>query len=157
MRHGLIKSIACDRLYLVLSGAGTFNIDAEEVRVEAEDLLMIPRGTPYDYWRTMSLLLVHSPANVDEAETDLEDPRFRFRYLPVLAEQRLSLPLLRHGLAVRLVRSATGGGSCILFCRLDARCVSTACPLGRGRAAIGRVSRVPVLDRGCRAVRKTPG
>jgi len=32
----------------VLSGTGSFNIDGEEVRVAAEDLLIVPRGTPYD-------------------------------------------------------------------------------------------------------------
>ena len=76
IRHGLIKNIACDRLYLVLSGAGTFKIDGDEQTVEASDVVIIPRGTPYDYWGRMSLLLVHSPANIDEADIDLEDPPF---------------------------------------------------------------------------------
>ena len=76
LRHGLIKNIACDRLYLVLSGAGTFRIDGDEQAVEETDVLIIPRGTPYDYWGRMSLLLVHSPANIDEADINLEDPPF---------------------------------------------------------------------------------
>ena len=76
IRHGLIKNIACDRLYLVLSGTGTFRIDGDEQTVEATDVVIIPRGTPYDYWGLMSLLLVHSPANIDEADINLEDPPF---------------------------------------------------------------------------------
>ena len=76
VRHGLIKNIACDRLYLVLSGQGTFMIDGERLAVEETDLIIIPRGTPYDYWGRMSLLLVHSPASIDEADVDLEDSPF---------------------------------------------------------------------------------
>ncbi len=76
VRHGLIKNIACDRLYLVLSGHGTFSIDGECIAVEETDLLIIPRGTPYDYWGRMSLLLVHAPANIDEADINLEEPPF---------------------------------------------------------------------------------
>jgi len=76
VRHGLIKNLACDRLYLVLSGSGTFRIDEERVAVEETDLLIIPCGTPYDYWGRMSLLLVHSPANMDEADVNLEEPPF---------------------------------------------------------------------------------
>ena len=75
-RHGLIKNIACDRLYLVLSGSGTFAIDGREQTVEETDLLIIPRGTPYDYRGRMSLLLVHSPGNIDEADIDLEELPF---------------------------------------------------------------------------------
>jgi len=76
VRHGLIKNIACDRLYLVLSGSGTFKIGTERLAVEETDLVIIPRGTPYDYWGRMSLLLVHSPANIDEADVKLEEPPF---------------------------------------------------------------------------------
>ena len=76
MRHGLIKNIACDRLYLVLSGSGSFQIGGAEHSVEERDVLIVPRGTPYDYWGRMSLLLVHSPANIDEADIALEEPPF---------------------------------------------------------------------------------
>lgn len=76
LRHGLIKNIACDRLYLVLSGSGIFRIDGEDHAVEESDVVIIPRGTPYDYWGGMSLLLVHAPANIDEADINLEEPPF---------------------------------------------------------------------------------
>jgi hypothetical protein len=45
VRHGIIKNIACDRFYLVLSGDGTFRIGGECIVVEETDLLIIPRGT----------------------------------------------------------------------------------------------------------------
>ena len=76
LRHGLIKNVACDRLYLVLAGSGVFRVDGEDCPVEENDVLIVPRGTPYDYWGRMSLLLVHAPANIDEADIDLEDPPF---------------------------------------------------------------------------------
>jgi mannose-6-phosphate isomerase-like protein (cupin superfamily) len=40
-RHGLIKNIACDRLYLVLQGAGTFRIGDAEHAVAATDVVII--------------------------------------------------------------------------------------------------------------------
>lgn len=75
-RHGLIKNIACDRLYLVISGEGTFRIGDESHAVGTTDVVIIPRGTPYDYWGALEMLLVHVPANIDEADINLEEPPF---------------------------------------------------------------------------------
>ncbi len=74
-RHGLIKNIACDRLYLVLAGEGAFRIDGDEIPVRETDVVIVPRGTPYDYWgERLEMLLVHVPANINEADIDLEEP-----------------------------------------------------------------------------------
>jgi mannose-6-phosphate isomerase-like protein (cupin superfamily) len=72
VRHGLTKNVACDRLYYVIDGEGVFEIDGESTPAQAGDVLIVPRGTPYDYWGRLELLLVHSPANIDEAEVELD-------------------------------------------------------------------------------------
>ncbi len=36
-----------DALYYVIEGNGSFNIDGEELPVEAGDFVYIPKGTPY--------------------------------------------------------------------------------------------------------------
>ena len=76
LRHGTIRNIDCDRLYYVIRGEGRFRIAGEEIDVAETDVLLIPRGTPYDYWGALEMLLVHVPANIDEADIDLEDPPY---------------------------------------------------------------------------------
>ncbi len=75
-RHGMIRNIACDRLYFVISGTGTFRIGDVRHAAAASDVVIIPRGTPYDYWGELEMLLVHAPANIDEADINLEEPPF---------------------------------------------------------------------------------
>ena len=60
----------------MLSGEGVFQVSGEPQSVKKSDVLIIPRGTLYDYWGRMSLLLVHPPANIDEADINLEEPPF---------------------------------------------------------------------------------
>ena len=75
-RHGLIRNTVCDRLYYVIRGEGVFHIGDETVEAVETDVLVIPRGTPYDYWGALEMLLVHVPANVDAADENLESPPF---------------------------------------------------------------------------------
>jgi len=72
-RHGLIKNIASDRIYLVLEGQGRFTVAGEAFDVAKGDVVLVPRNTPYDYEGQLKLFLVHSPANNDEADISLED------------------------------------------------------------------------------------
>ena len=72
-RHGLIKNIASDRIYLVLEGEGRFTVAGEVLDVTKGDVVLVPRNTPYDYEGRLKLFLVHSPANNDEADISLED------------------------------------------------------------------------------------
>lgn len=70
-RHGLIKNIASDRIYLVLEGNGEFTVNGEQFAVTRGDVVLVPRNTPYDYQGRLKLFLVHSPANNDEADISL--------------------------------------------------------------------------------------
>lgn len=71
-RHGRIKNIASDRLYLVLDGEGRFTVAEASFAVTKGDVVLVPRNTPYDYEGQLTLFLVHSPANNDEADISLE-------------------------------------------------------------------------------------
>lgn len=72
-RHGLIKNIASDRIYLVLEGQGRFTVAGDAFEVAKGDTVLVPRNTPYDYEGQLKLFLVHSPANNDEADISLEE------------------------------------------------------------------------------------
>lgn len=73
-RHGRIRNERSDRLYLVLEGQGRFTVDGDGFDVAAGDVVLVPRGTTYDYEGGMRLFLVHAPANRDEADLSLEEP-----------------------------------------------------------------------------------
>lgn len=64
--HGRTKTTLSDRIYLVLEGEGEFDIDGEKSVVMKDDVIIVPKGTPYDYQArngsTLKLYLVHSPA-----------------------------------------------------------------------------------------------
>ena len=64
--HGKVKTELSDRIYLVLEGEGLFVINDEEMAVTKDDVLIVPKNTPYDYWATkgftLKLYLVHTPA-----------------------------------------------------------------------------------------------
>ena len=74
-RHGKIKSLISDRIYLVLEGRGEFIINGKKVPVEKNDVIIVPKNTPYDY-RTVKgklrLFLVHTPAFDNKKEVKLE-------------------------------------------------------------------------------------
>jgi mannose-6-phosphate isomerase-like protein (cupin superfamily) len=74
-KHGKVKTIKSDRIYLVLEGRGEFIIDGKVIPVEKTDVIIIPKNTPYDYRAvdgTMKLFLVHSPAFDPEGDINLE-------------------------------------------------------------------------------------
>lgn len=74
--HGKVKTTLSDRTYLVLDGKGEFIIDGEVVPVNNDDVIIIPKNTPYDYRATqgtLKLFLVHTPAYDPDYEIKLED------------------------------------------------------------------------------------
>jgi mannose-6-phosphate isomerase-like protein (cupin superfamily) len=73
-RHGLIRNEHADRLYLVLEGEGRFTVAGESFAVQAGEVVIVPRQTPYDYEGRMKLFLVHAPANHDAWDISLEEP-----------------------------------------------------------------------------------
>ena len=72
-RHGLIKNIASDRIYLVLEGQGLFTVAGDDFDVVKGAVVLVPRNKPYDDEGQLKLFLVHSPANNDEADISLEE------------------------------------------------------------------------------------
>ena len=74
-KHGRVKTRKSDRIYLVLKGKGIFEIDGIQSKVQENDVIIVPKNTPYDYWPSsnkIELFLVHTPAFSPEAEINLE-------------------------------------------------------------------------------------
>lgn len=74
-RHGKIKSLVSDRVYLILEGKGEFIINGKIVPVEKNDVIIVPKNTPYDYKTVkgkLKLFLVHTPAFDASKEVKLE-------------------------------------------------------------------------------------
>lgn len=74
--HGKVKSLASNRVYLVLEGEGEFIINSEVIPVKKTDMVIVPKDTPYDYRATggsvLKLFLIHTPAFDPEKEVKLE-------------------------------------------------------------------------------------
>ena len=74
-RHGKVKSLVSDRIYLVLRGKGEFTIAGEIFPVEKDDVIIVPKNTPYDYKAvegTLEMFLVNTPAFDRDKEVKLE-------------------------------------------------------------------------------------
>lgn len=69
--HPRIHSLHSDRIYLVQSGAGWFEIEGTTSTVEADDVVFLPRLTGYSYGGTMELFLVHAPGFLDDTDVSL--------------------------------------------------------------------------------------
>ncbi len=73
--HGKVKSKVSNRIYFVLDGEGEFNIDGGVESVKPDDVVIVPKNTPYDYKATSGVLkmfLVHTPAYSETDEVKLE-------------------------------------------------------------------------------------
>lgn len=74
--HGKVKTTRSDRIYLVLDGRGEFSVNNEKILVEKDDVIIIPKNTPYDYRATegiLKLFLVHTPSYLPEFEVKLDN------------------------------------------------------------------------------------
>jgi len=61
-RHPKMKSINSDRLYFILKGKGEFIVNNQSVAVKQNEVMIIPKNTPYSYEGRFTCFLVHSPA-----------------------------------------------------------------------------------------------
>lgn len=73
-RHGRIKNVRSDRLYLILEGQGEFIVGDEVIPVAKDDVLIIPLNTEYDYHGQLRLFLVHIPAYQEGSDINIEPP-----------------------------------------------------------------------------------
>jgi len=72
-RHGRVFNDSSDRIYLVLAGAGWFDLAGDKFDVAVDDVIIVPRGTIYDYGGSdLEMFLVHSPAFDAKADHDLD-------------------------------------------------------------------------------------
>jgi mannose-6-phosphate isomerase-like protein (cupin superfamily) len=69
--HPRIHSLHSDRIYLVQSGTGWFEIEGTTTSVEADDVIFLPRLTGYSYGGKMELFLVHAPGFLDDTDVSL--------------------------------------------------------------------------------------
>jgi mannose-6-phosphate isomerase-like protein (cupin superfamily) len=70
--HPRIHSLHSDRIYLVQSGAGWFEIDGTTTQVDTDDVIFLPRLTAYSYGGKMELFLVHAPGFADDTDVSLD-------------------------------------------------------------------------------------
>jgi len=59
--HGTLKCLNEDRIYFIIEGNGKFIINDQENDVSANDLIFIPKNTPYNIIGKMKYFLVCSP------------------------------------------------------------------------------------------------
>jgi mannose-6-phosphate isomerase-like protein (cupin superfamily) len=71
-KHGKIKCPSEDRVYFILEGEGTFIIDGKEERVSKDDVILVPKNTPYDIAGTMRFFLLCTPEFRSEHDVSLE-------------------------------------------------------------------------------------
>ena len=71
-RHGKIKTIAEDRFYFVIEGHGKFFVGKDTLDVEKNDVIVIPKNTPYDFEGKMKLIMFFTPAYNPKFEAKLE-------------------------------------------------------------------------------------
>ena len=61
-RHRRLRTDASDRLYVVLDGEGTIHVDGTDHDVVHGDLVVVPRGAPYELRGTLTYLVLNVPA-----------------------------------------------------------------------------------------------
>lgn len=70
--HGKIKCINEDRIYFITEGSGKFIIDDKEETVSENDLVFIPKNTPYNIIGKLKFFLICSPEFNPEDDVPLE-------------------------------------------------------------------------------------
>ena len=64
-RHDRIVSDSSDRMYYAVTGEGVFEIGSDPpLLVAPGEVVLVPRGTPYDYAGNLTLILANGPAFV---------------------------------------------------------------------------------------------
>jgi mannose-6-phosphate isomerase-like protein (cupin superfamily) len=65
-RHRRLRTNRSARVYYVLDGSATFVLgDEPEFEARQDDVVVVPRSLPYEFWGEMTYLVVNAPAFVD--------------------------------------------------------------------------------------------
>jgi mannose-6-phosphate isomerase-like protein (cupin superfamily) len=65
-RHRRLRTDRSARVYYVLEGSAAFVIgDEPELEARKDDVVVVPRGVPYQFWGDMTYLVVNAPAFVE--------------------------------------------------------------------------------------------
>lgn len=59
--HGKLKCLNEDRIYFIVEGEGKFIVNEEETSITTQDLVFIPKNTPYNLIGSFKYLLICSP------------------------------------------------------------------------------------------------
>ena len=59
--HGKVKCLGEDRIYFILEGEGKFVIGDESTDANPNDLIFVPKNTPYNIIGKMKYFLICSP------------------------------------------------------------------------------------------------
>jgi mannose-6-phosphate isomerase-like protein (cupin superfamily) len=71
-RHGKIKSLNENRIYFIIEGSGKFIISGKEENISDNDLVFIPRNTPYDIIGKLKYFLICFPEFNQKNDISLE-------------------------------------------------------------------------------------
>lgn len=59
---------------LFLREKASLLLAVKRFRLKRMHVVIVPRSTPYDYQKQLKVFLVHSPANENDADINLEEP-----------------------------------------------------------------------------------
>lgn len=59
--HGSLKCLEEDRIYFIVEGTGKFIINNQEKEISSNDLIFVPKETPYNIIGKMKYFLICSP------------------------------------------------------------------------------------------------
>ncbi len=70
--HGAIKCLKEDRIYFIIEGHGIFIINDEENNISPNDLIFIPKNTPYNIIGKIKFFMICSPEFNPDDDVSLE-------------------------------------------------------------------------------------
>jgi len=70
--HGAIKCLKEDRIYFIIEGHGIFIINDEKNNISPNDLIFIPKNTPYNIIGKIKFFMICSPEFNPDDDVSLE-------------------------------------------------------------------------------------
>jgi len=70
--HGTMKCLNEDRIYFIIKGKGIFIINDKKNNISPNDLIFIPKNTPYNIIGKMKFFMICSPEFNSKDDVNLE-------------------------------------------------------------------------------------